>query len=96
MSIARPQDLTSAVNGNPASLTQFAGTQFIFGGGWAEPTFNIDQSSPILLLDVSEYSAKSTAPGVPVGNIGVSQDLNELGVPATVAIGFIRRGTGGV
>jgi long-chain fatty acid transport protein len=47
VSIARPQDLTSAINGNPASLTQFRGTQFIFGGAWAEPTVNMDQSRAI-------------------------------------------------
>ena len=35
VSIAMPQDLVSAVNGNPATLTQFYGTQFIFGGAWA-------------------------------------------------------------
>ena len=28
VSIARPQDLTSAINANPAALTQFKGTQF--------------------------------------------------------------------
>ena len=46
-SIAKPQDLQSALNGNPASLTQFRGTQFSFGGGWVEPTFNMSQSSNI-------------------------------------------------
>ncbi len=35
VSIARPQDLTSALNANPASLRQFRGTQVSFGGGWA-------------------------------------------------------------
>jgi long-chain fatty acid transport protein len=47
VSIARPQDLTSAMNANPGSLTQFRGTQFAFGGGWAEPTFNLTQASNI-------------------------------------------------
>ena len=32
VSIAQPQDLTSAINGNPAAVTQFEGTQFLFGG----------------------------------------------------------------
>ena len=35
VSIARPQDLTSAMNANPATMTQFRGTQVTFGGGWA-------------------------------------------------------------
>ncbi len=91
VSIAEPQDLTSGINGNPASLTQFAGTQFTFGGAWAEPTINMNQQAPIPTMNpvIDPFSAKSTAPGVPVGNIGLTQDLNELGLPATFAIGFI-------
>ena len=91
-SIAQPQDLTSSLNGNPATLTQFAGTQFLFGGGWAEPTFNLTQTSNIPPAGsplIEPFSAKSTAPGVPVGNIGVTQDLSELGMPATFGIGFV-------
>lgn len=92
VSIARPQDLTSAINANPAALTQFRGTQFIFGGGWAEPTFNLTQSSNIPFIGppfIEPFSAKSTAPGAPLGNIGLTQDLGELGLPATLGIGFI-------
>ena len=91
-SIARPQDLTSSINGNPATLTQFAGTQFHFGGAWAEPTFNLTQTSNIPDVGpalIEPFSAKSTAPGVPVGNIGVTQNLNELGMPVTFGIGFV-------
>lgn len=91
-SIARPQDLTSALNGNPAALTQFKGTQFLFGGAWAEPTFNMTQTSPIPVIGpvaIEPYSARSTAPGTPVGNIGVTQDLSALGMPATFGIGFV-------
>ena len=91
-SIARPQDVTSALNANPASLTQFRGTQFMFGGGWAEPTFNLTQTDNIPIVGppaVTPFSAKSTAPGTPVGNIGVTQDLSELGLPATLGVGFI-------
>jgi long-chain fatty acid transport protein len=96
VSIAQPQDLISAINGNPASLTQFRGTQFIFGGSWAEPTVNMDQSraiapfpAPVPVELIGKYSAKSTAPGVPGGNIGVTQDLSELGLPVTFGIGFV-------
>jgi len=92
VSIARPQDLTSAMNANPAALTQFRGTQVIFGGGWAEPTFNLTQTSNIPVVGaplIEPFSAKSTAPGTPMGNIGVTQDLGELGLPATFGIGFI-------
>ncbi|XZE33380.1 OmpP1/FadL family transporter [Pirellulaceae bacterium SH501] len=93
VSIARPQDLTSSLNANPASLTQFRGTQFTFAGGWAEATFNMTQASNIPVVGqnplVEPYSAKSTAPGVPAGNIGLTQDLDELGLPATVGVGFV-------
>jgi long-chain fatty acid transport protein len=88
-SIARPQDLTSSMNANPASLTQFSGTQFLFGGAWAEPTINMDQQGPVPLLNVDPYTAKSTAPGSPGGNIGITQDLSSMGLPATLAMGFI-------
>jgi long-chain fatty acid transport protein len=91
-SIARPQDLTSAINANPAALTQFRGTQFLFGGGWAEPTFNLTQNSNIPVIGpplVEPFSAKSTAPGAPMGNIGITQDLSELGMPITFGMGFI-------
>lgn len=91
-SIARPQDLTSGLNGNPATLTQFAGTQFTFGGAWAEPTYNLTQTSNIPFIGpplIEPFSAKSTAPGVPAGNIGVTQDFSELGLPITFGVGFI-------
>jgi long-chain fatty acid transport protein len=93
VSIARPQDLTSALNANPAALTQFRGTQILFGGGWAEPTFNLTQTSNIPIVGpnplIEPFSAKSTSPGTPVGNIGVTQDLNELGLPAAIGIGYL-------
>jgi long-chain fatty acid transport protein len=92
VSIAQPQDLTSGINGNPATLTQFRGTQVLFGGAWAEPTFTMNQEVPLPPIGdprVEPYSAKSTAPGVPVGNIGITQDLSELGLPATFALGFV-------
>ncbi|PQO27717.1 hypothetical protein C5Y97_26845 [Blastopirellula marina] len=91
-SIARPQDLTSAINANPASLTQFQGTQFLFGGGWVEPTITMDQQGNIPAMGtplVSPFQGKSTAPGTPLGNIGVTQDFRELGMPVTLGIGFV-------
>lgn len=91
-STARPQDLTSALNGNPATLTQFRGSQFLFGTGWVEPTFNLTQTSNIPVVGpsfIEPFSAKSSAPGTPVGNIGVAQELRELGLPVTVGTGLI-------
>ncbi len=91
-SVARPQDLTSAINGNPASITQFRGTQFLFGGAWAEPTFNLNQTAPIPIVGpplIDPFSAKSTAPGAPMGNIGVTQEMSAYGLPVTLGMGFI-------
>lgn len=92
-SIARPQDLTSALNGNPATLTQFRGTQFLFSGGWVEPTMNLTQTSSLPTVGpelIQPFSAKSSAPGTPLSNIGVTQDLSELlGVDVVVGAGMI-------
>lgn len=88
-SLAEPQDLQSAINGNPATLTQFRGTQFSFGGSWAEPTYNIDQDVALPLAGITPYEAKSNQPGSALGNIGVTQDVTALGLPATFGIGFI-------
>jgi long-chain fatty acid transport protein len=90
-SLARPQDLQSAINANPATLTQFHGTQFSFGGAWAESTYDLgyDGSVPALnALGLSAFQAKSGAPGAMLGNIGVTQDFSSLGMPATLGIGL--------
>ncbi len=92
VSIARPQDFLSAVNGNPAALTQMKGTQFTFSSAWAEPTVNLTQTGNIPFVGpalIQPFSAKSSAPGSAVANIGVSQELSELGLPATLGIGFV-------
>jgi long-chain fatty acid transport protein len=88
-SLAEPQDIQSAINGNPATLTQMQGTQFSFGGAWAEPTYNIEQTTNLPLAGVSPYSAKSQQPGSALGNIGVTQDVTALGLPATFGIGLM-------
>lgn len=94
-SLARPQDVISSINGNPATLTQFKGTHFIFGGAWAEPTFNLQQSAPIPLLGVEPFGGKSNAQGIGAASIGVSQDLSMIGLPATFGIGLVSDAAGG-
>jgi long-chain fatty acid transport protein len=92
VSIARPQDFLSGINGNTATLTQFKGTQFTFSGAWAEATFNQTQTANIPVIGqpiVTPFSAKNSAPGSAVANIGVTQELSELGLPATIGIGFV-------
>lgn len=92
VSIAQPQDLVSAINGNPATLTQIRGTQFHFGGAWADVSFDLTQTSNIPVAGpslIQPFSASSSAPGVPAGNFGVTQDFNALGMPATIGLGFV-------
>ena len=43
--IARPQDLQTTLALNPATLSQFKGTQFSFGGAWVEPTINLETTA---------------------------------------------------
>lgn len=94
-SLARPQDNLSAIYGNPATMTQFGGTQFAFGGGWAEPTYNLTQTERLNLIDVDPFSGKSSTPGSLAPNIGVTQDLSMLGWPAVFGIGlFTNAGIG--
>lgn len=91
-SIAMPQDLTSAINANPATLTQFRGTQALFGGAFAEATFNLEQTGNIGLPAtplITPFAAKSQTPGVAVPNIGVTQDLSAYGAPVTVGLAMV-------
>jgi long-chain fatty acid transport protein len=92
VSIARPQDVPSAINGNPASLSQFRGTQFHFGGAWSDATFKMTQTSNIPVVGlalIQPFSATSSAPGTPAGNFGVTQDFSAFGLPATLGLGFV-------
>jgi long-chain fatty acid transport protein len=93
VSIAEPQDLISAINANPATLGQFQGTQFIMGGGWAEPTYDLAHIQGQLPF-LGTFSAKSEAQGIMAPAIGVTQDLSMLGLPATFGLGFVSSGGG--
>ncbi len=91
-SLARPQDLTSAINGNPATLTQFQGTQFLIGGAWAGSTFNLTQTGNIgLPADplITAFSARSQTPGSAIPNIGVTQQFDFGGLPVVAGLGVV-------
>ena len=89
VSTARPQDVPSAIFGNPATLAQFQGTQFTMGGGWIEgyPTVtndgNLNEQSP-----GTPFSATSRTQGGVASEIGVAQDLRSLGLPGTMGMGL--------
>ena len=95
-SLSRPQDLQSAINGNPATLRQFQGTQFSFGGAWADANYKVTQADPLPLLGVTPFSATSGTPGALLGNIGATQDMDLFGLPATMGLGLISNAGAGV
>jgi long-chain fatty acid transport protein len=86
VSVALPQDVPAAIFGNPATLTQFRGTQFTMGGAWVEgyPTVTTDGTYDHL----PPYSVTSRTEGFTIPAIGVIQDLRGLGLPAAVGMGF--------
>jgi len=95
-SIAQPQDLLSAINGNAASMSQFEGTQFAFSGAWADPNVRFTQTVALPIAGVSPYSAVSSTPGAAVGNIGLTQSFESMGMPVTVGLGLISDAGAGV
>lgn len=94
-SVAAPQDFISAINANPAGLTQYDGTHFTLGGAFAEATANLTQSAPLPLLGVTPFSAKSSTPGAIVPAIGVAQEVTGLPLPTTVGLAVFGAAGGG-
>ena len=92
-SVARPQDMLSGINANPATLMQYRGTTFTMAGTFAGSTFDLTQTGPAPAIGVTPFSAKSSTGGTVVPNIGVSQGLDVWGLPVTLGLGLI--GTAG-
>ncbi len=92
-SIARPQDVQSAIGGNPATVAKLFGTNFSTNAAWVEGTFNMQHTGTDVLPGLSPYSAKSQAQGSALGGFGVTQDLHALGLPVTLGMGLF--GTAG-
>ena len=86
VSVAEPQDVPAAIFGNPASMTQFHGTQFTLGGAWVEgyPAVTNDGS----LNHQVPFDVTSRTQGFACPEIGAIQDLRGLGVPGDLGIGF--------
>ena len=97
-SIASPQDVQSAIYGNPAAMTQYRGTQFGMGGAWIEPTYNLTVANPGLpVIGVAPFdNAKSDAQGIAAPNIGVTQDFSAAGLPVTIGLGLMAGSGAGV
>lgn len=88
-SIAEPQDLLAAINGNPATVTQFRGTHFTFSGAWVEPTINLEHTGNGALPGITPFAGKSQTPGSALGNIGITQDFNAFGRSVTAGVALI-------
>lgn len=86
VSTALPQDVPAAVFGNPSTLSQFEGTQFTLGGGWAEGYPTVTRFG---FRDPREdFTIGSGTQGFLIPSIGVTQDLRPLGVPGTLGLGL--------
>lgn len=94
-SVAAPQDFLSAINANPAALTQYKGTHFTIGGAFAEATIDLEQKAAVPLLGVAAFSAKSSTPGAIVPAIGVAQEVDGLPLPTTVGLAVLGAAGGG-
>jgi len=92
VSLALPQDVPSAVFGNPATLSEFEGTQFTLGGGWVEGYPTVTRFN--LPLPADNFSVTSGTQGFVTPSIGVTQDLRPLGLPGTMGLGLA--GTSGL
>ena len=89
VSLARPQDVPAAIFGNPATLSQFSGTQFTLGGAWVEgyPTV-FNNGSANLANGGAPFSATLRTEGFAIPEIGVIQDLRPMGVRGALGLGF--------
>ncbi len=92
VSIALPQDVPAAVFGNPATLSQFQGTQFTLGGAWVEGYPTVTRHG--FLLPQENFSVTSRTEGFVIPEIAVTQDLRGLGLPGTFGLGLA--GTSGL
>lgn len=89
VSVAMPQDVPSAIFGNPATLTQFHGTQFTFGGAWVEGYPTIINNGDLNTANPGvPFSSTSRSQGVAAPEIGVTQDFECYGLPGTIGIGL--------
>lgn len=85
VSLARPQDVPSAVFGNPATLARFEGSQFTIGGAWSEPSFSVTHDGAVT---GAAFSGKSSSQGCLLPTVGVIQDLSAINVPGSVGVGI--------
>ncbi len=84
-SIARPQDNVSATFGNPATLSEFKGTEFTFGATFYMPEVTVEHDGSVT---GGAFRQKSGTDIFPVPEIAVTQDLSGLNIPGTLGLGL--------
>ncbi len=85
--IAQPQDVGAAVFGNPATLTQYQGTQFMFGATFYDVNVSAEHDGT---TSGTPWSADSDAGPYLVPNVALTQSLGSdtvLGAGLTVVAG---------
>lgn len=95
--IARPQDVGASVFGNPATLTQFKGTNFMFGATFYAPDVSADHDGT---TSGTAWSGDSEAGPYLVPNIAVTQSLGANtvvggGLSVVAGVGSDYRGKSG-
>jgi len=84
-SIARPQDNVSATFGNPATLTEFKGTEFTFGATFYKPEVTVEHDGSVT---GAAFKQESGTDIFPVPQVAVTQDLRGLDIPGTLGLGL--------
>ena len=93
-SIAKPLDNVSAIFGNPATLADWQGTEFTFGATFYKPEANLDHDGTVTDLFAGggpgsgAFSTRNGNEGYIVPQVGVTQDLRPLGLPAVLGAGL--------
>jgi long-chain fatty acid transport protein len=86
LSLAEPQYVPAAVFGNPATLSQFQGTQFTLGGAWVEGYPTVTRHG--FVNPAENFSVTSRTRGFVIPSIAVAQDLRPLGLPGSMGLGL--------
>ena len=89
---ARPQEASAAVFGNPATMTQFSGTNFNFGAAYLVPELEVTQTGAGALDGVTGNVSKSGAENYVAPDLAVTHELGNgwylgAGIEADAGLG---------
>jgi long-chain fatty acid transport protein len=88
----KPQEASAAVFGNPATMTQFGGTNFNFGAGYLVPELEVTQTGAGALDGVTGNVSKSGAENYVAPDLAVTHELGNgwylgAGIEADAGLG---------